>query len=149
MALQHAALLDTVCLEARGADVPAFLHAQLSRAVADLDPDHAPLAAWADARGRVRALFRVCRLEERWLLLTPRDGANELLKKLRMFVLRAKVELAIANDVGVAALIGEADKWLAEYDVTAEASANRLVRRDQVSFIHVGSSHWQVLGPPF
>jgi folate-binding protein YgfZ len=148
MALQHAALLDTVCLEARGADVPAFLHAQLSRAVADLDPDHAPLAAWADARGRVRALFRVCRLEERWLLMTPGDGADEVLKKLRMFVLRAKVELAIANDVKVAALIGEADKWLAEYDVTAEASANRLVRRDQVSFIHVGSSLWQVLGPP-
>jgi folate-binding protein YgfZ len=148
MTLQHAALLDTVCLEARGADAAAFLHGQLTRAVADLDSEHAPLAAWADARGRVRALFRVCRLEERWLLMTPRDGADEVLKKLRMFVLRAKVELAIANDVGVAALIGEADKWLAQYDVTAEASANRLVRRDQVAFIHFGSSHWQVLGPP-
>ena len=77
MALQHAALLDTVCLEARGADAAAFLHAQLSRVVADLDPDVAPLAAWADPRGRVRALVRVVRLPERWLLVTPRDGADK------------------------------------------------------------------------
>ena len=62
MALQHAALLDTVCLEVRGADAAAFLHAQLSRAVLDLDPADAPLAGWADPRGRVRALLRVCRL---------------------------------------------------------------------------------------
>ena len=69
---------DRVCIEVRGADAAAFLHGQLSRAVVDLDAADAPLAGWADARGRVRALFRVCRLPERWLLVTPRDGADEL-----------------------------------------------------------------------
>lgn len=148
MALQHAALLDTVCLEARGADAPAFLHAQLSRAVVDLDPEHAPLAAWADARGRVRALLRVCKLDERWLLVTPRDGADDLLKKLRVFVLRSKVTLARADDIRVAALLGESADWLAARGVRADALPNRLVRRDDVSFIHVGPSYWQMLGAP-
>ena len=148
MALQHAALLDTVCLEARGADAGEFLHAQLSRAVADLDSTSAPLAAWADPRGRVRALLRVCRLPDRWLLVTPRDGADELLKKLRMFVLRSKVTLAIADDIRVAALLGDSDEWLAARGVQAGASPNRLVRRDDVSFIHVGPSYWQLLGAP-
>jgi folate-binding Fe-S cluster repair protein YgfZ len=59
MALQYAALRDTVCLEARGADAATFLHAQLSRAVANLDPARAPLAAWADARASARDLARL------------------------------------------------------------------------------------------
>src|SRR5687768_10362768 len=99
MALQYAVLRDTVCLEARGADATTFLHAQLGRAVAELDSALAPLAAWADARGRVRAIVRVCRFPERWLLVTPGDGADELLSKLRKYVLRSKVTLARADDV--------------------------------------------------
>jgi tRNA-modifying protein YgfZ len=149
MALQHAALLDTVCLEARGADAAAFLHAQLSRAVLDIDPTLAPLAAWADPRGRVRALLRVCRYPTRWLLVTPRDGADDLLKKLRMFVLRSKVTLARADDVHVAALLGDGDEWLAARGVrAADPLPNRLVRRDDLAFVRVGPSYWQALGAP-
>ena len=149
MALQHAALLNTVCLEARGADAAAFLHAQLSRAVADLDPDVAPLSAWADPRGRVRALVRVVRLPERWLLVTPRDGADELLKKLGMFVLRSKVTLARADDIHVTALLDDDDEWLTATGVrAADESPNRLVRRDDLTFVRVGPSYWQALGAP-
>jgi folate-binding protein YgfZ len=147
MALQHAALSDTVCLEARGADAGAFLNAQLSRALTDRDPDLAPLAAWADARGRVRAIVRVCRLAERWLLVTPREGADELLKKLRVFVLRAKVTLERADDVGVTALLGNGDEWLAARGVrAADALPNRLLRRDTLSLVRIGPSYWQALG---
>src|SRR5690349_999504 len=149
MALQHAALLDTVCLEARGAEAAAFLHAQLSRAVAELDIGAAPLAGWADPRGRVRALLRVCRLPDRWLLLAPRDGADEFLKKLRTFVLRSKVTLAPAADVHVAALLGEDDAWFAAQGVSAaDTPLNRLVSRDDVTFVRVGPSYWQALGTP-
>jgi folate-binding protein YgfZ len=148
MALRHALLRDTVCLEARGADAAAFLHAQLSRAVADLDPSVAPLAGWADARGRVRALVRVCRLPERWLLIAPRGGADELLKKLRLYVLRAKVALAPADDVGVTALLGTDDEWLAARDVrAADTPPNRLVRRGEVALLRIGPSYWQAVGP--
>ena len=149
MALRHAALLDTACLEVRGADAAAFLHAQLSRGVADLDLELAPLSAWADPRGRVRALVRVCRLPERWLLVTPRDGADDLLKKLRMFVLRSKVTLARADDVFVSALLGDGDEWLAARGVPAAGTTpNRLVRHDDVTFVNVGPSYWQALGTP-
>ena len=147
MALQQAALRDTVCLEVRGADAAAFLHAQLSRAVADLDSTVAPLAGWADARGRVRALLRVCRLDDRWLLVTPRDGTDELLKKLRMFVLRSKVSLARAADVGVTAILGVDDDWLAARDVrAADTPPNRLVRRGDLALIRIGASYWQAIG---
>jgi folate-binding protein YgfZ len=148
MALQYAALRDWVCLEARGDDAAVFLHGQLSRAVLDLAPGHAPLAGWADARGRVRAVLRVCRLPERWLLVTPRDGADELTKKLRMFVLRSKVTLEHAPDMEVAALLGDDDPWLARHGLAPGTLANQLVRRDDVCFVRVGPSYWQALGAP-
>jgi folate-binding protein YgfZ len=149
MPFQHAFLPETVCLEARGADAATFLHAQLSRAVADLGLGLAPLAAWADPRGRVRALLRVLRLPDRWLLLTPRDGADELLKKLAMFVLRSKVTLARADDVRVTALLGDGDEWLASRGVGfADAAPNRLVRNGDIAFVRVGPSYWQALGAP-
>jgi folate-binding protein YgfZ len=149
MALQHAALRDTVCLEARGADAAAFLHAQLSRSIPERDDTLAPLAAWADPRGRVRALLRVCRQRDRWLLVTPRDGADDILKKLRMFVLRSKLTLARVGDVQVAALLGDVDEWLAARGTRVDdALPNRAVTADEITFIRVGPSYWQALGTP-
>ena len=145
MDLQYAALHDFVCLEVRGADAAAFLHGQLSQAVADLDPVHAPLAAWADARGRVRALLRVCREPSRWLLVTPRDGADELANKLRIYVLRSKVTIERASDVRVAALLGDADGTFGRY---VDTPPNRLVRRGELCFVRVGPRYWQVIGSP-
>ena len=146
--LQYVALNDRVCIEVQGADAAAFLHNQLSRALLELDPADAPLAAWADARGRIRALLRVCRLPERWLLLTPRHGAAELASKLRLFVLRSKVALAPAADVHVGALLGDAGAHLAQYEIAPHLEPNRTVRRDELSFIRVAERYWQVLGAP-
>jgi len=149
MALQHAALRDTVCLEARGADTAAFLHAQLSRAVDELDPTVAPLAGWADPRGRLRALLRVCRLPDRWLLVTPSAGADDVLKNLRLYVLRSKVTLARADDVAVTALLGDDDEWLDARGISAANIAlNRIAHRGDVAFVRVGASCWHALGPP-
>jgi folate-binding protein YgfZ len=143
---QYSALTDHVCVEARGRDAGAYLHGQLSQAVADLDATRAPLAAWHDARGRVRALLRVFRLPERWLLVGPRDGAEPLLKKLRMFVLRAAVTLDIANDVAVAAVLDADDTWLRGAGVPPDTRPNRVITNDGVRFVRVGDTYWQALG---
>lgn len=148
MPLHQAALLDRVCLEARGPDAAAFLHAQLSRSVLALEPAAAPLAGWADARGRVRALFRVVQLPERWLLVTPREGADALLAKLRMFVLRAKLTLSRADDVAVLALLGDAAAALERRSVATDTPPSRAVARGELCFVRIGARYWQVLGPP-
>jgi len=148
MPLSYAALGKRACIEVRGADAAAFLHGQLSHAVLGLDAADAPLAGWADARGRIRALFRVLKLPERWLLVTPRDGADAIVNKLRLFVLRSKVEVALADDVAVAALLGDASGVLARHGAAAETPANHMVCRDELCFVRVGERYWQALGAP-
>lgn len=147
MALQHAALHDWACLEVRGADAAAFLHGQLSRTVLELDPTLAPLAGWADARGRVRALVRVVRAPERWLLVTPRDGADALAPKLRSFVLRSKVVIEHPADLAVTALLGDAAAWLERHGIDADTPPNRTVRHGALHLVRIGVSYWQALGP--
>ena len=148
MPLCYAALRDRVCIEVTGADAAAFLHAQLSRAVLTLDPDEAPLAGWADARGRVRALFRVLRSADRWLLVTPGAGADAVIKKLRMFVLRARVEVVRADDVAVAALIGDTGPALAAHGAAADTPPNRVRGHGNLCFVRVGERYWLALGAP-
>jgi folate-binding protein YgfZ len=145
MPLCYAALGDRVCVDVRGADAAAFLHAQLSRAVRSLDPSDAPLAGWADARGRVRALFRVLRTPDRWLLVTARDGADAVVKKLRMFVLRADVAVTLAEDIAVAALLGDGSE-LAALGAGSDTPPNRLARAADLCFIRVGAGYWQAVG---
>jgi folate-binding protein YgfZ len=142
----YAESTEYVCLEVRGADAATFLHAQLSLAVAALD-QRAPLAGWHDARGRVRALLRVCRLPDRWWLVTPRDGAEALVKKMRMFVLRSAVTLDVAADVVVAAVLDTDAAWLARHDLPQTSAPNQVVTLGKHRLARVGADYWQVLGP--
>jgi tRNA-modifying protein YgfZ len=144
---QLSALTDHVCLEARGADAGSFLTAQLSQTLVPGVLDHAPLAGWHDARGRVRALVRVWPLADRWLLGTPRDGVEQLLQRLRMFILRAAVTLAIAEDVSVAAVVGADREWLAGRALPVAARPGTVVAQGDVRWLCVGPGYWQALGP--
>jgi folate-binding protein YgfZ len=139
-------LPEIACIEARGADATAFLHTQLSQSLETLESNRAPLAAWHDARGRVRALFRVVRLADRWLLFTASDALESTLKRLRMFVLRSAVTLDAAPDWRAAALIGVTDSWLRERGLVDTQDA-ALVTRGELLWLRVGPGYWQVFGP--
>lgn len=140
-------LTDSTFIEVRGADAAAFLNAQLSRNVAPGESQHAPLAGWLDARGRVRALFRVWQEPDRWLLGTPREGAGEVMKRLRMYVLRAKVALRLADDVALAAVLDATPEWLAAQALPATASLAAVTAQGALHWLCVAPSYWQVRGP--
>ena len=101
------ALLDWGVIHAQGADAAAFLHSQLSNDIQSLDTASSRLAAYCNAKGRALALFRVLRTGEGLLLLTHRPLIDSLIRRLRMFVLRAKVTLDDASEaIGVFGLAG-------------------------------------------
>lgn len=85
-------------IRAQGPDAASFLHGQLTQDFALLDPQHARLAAYCSAKGRMLASFVGFKTgPEEILLLCSRDLLPAALKRLSMFVLRAKCKLSDAT----------------------------------------------------
>jgi folate-binding protein YgfZ len=81
-------------IHAQGAEAAHFLHNQLSNDFLLLPSDQARLAAFCNAKGRMQASFIGFKTspEDVWLVVRQ-DLLAQTLKRLRMFVLRAKVVL--------------------------------------------------------
>jgi len=85
-------------IRAQGEEAARFLHTQLTQDIALLRPDQARLAAFCNAKGRMLASFVVfARSPQEILLVTSRDLLAPTLKRLSMFVLRAKARLTDAS----------------------------------------------------
>jgi len=101
-------------IRAQGPDAASFLQGQLSNDVVLLQPGQARLAAYCTAKGRALATFIVYKepagedgAPGDLLLLCSRDLLPATLKRLSMFVLRAKVKLTDAtSQVAVHGVIG-------------------------------------------
>jgi len=86
-------------IRARGEDAAAFLHGQLTQDFALLGANEARLAAFCNAKGRMLASFIGWRhAADEILLVCSRDLLAPTLKRLSMFVLRAKVKLSDASE---------------------------------------------------
>lgn len=118
-------------IRVQGDDAASFLHGQLTNDFALLDQQHARLAAFCSAKGRMQASFiGFKRAHDDILLICSRDLLAQTLKRLSMFVLRAKAKLTDASDqfqlyglVGEAVPAGDQAPW----SLQAEGEA-RIVR---------------------
>ena len=97
-------------IRVQGDDAASFLHGQLTNDFALLDVQHARLAAFCNAKGRMQASFIGFKCaKDDILLVLSRDLLAQTLKRLSMFVMRAKAKLTDAsNDFQLCGLIGEA-----------------------------------------
>ena len=85
-------------IRAVGEDAVTFLQGQLTQDVAQLDLAHARLAAFCNAKGRMQASFVLFkRSPQEVLLICSRDILAATLKRLSMFVMRAKAKLSDAS----------------------------------------------------
>ncbi|MGH8820679.1 MAG: YgfZ/GcvT domain-containing protein [Rhodoferax sp.] len=120
-------------IRVEGEDAASFLHGQLTQDFLQLGPLEARLAAFCSAKGRMQASFiGFKRSPGEILLICSRDLLAPTLKRLSMFVLRAKAKLTDAsNDFNLYGLAGNAIKDIAEshYSVWAKddfGSENRI-----------------------
>jgi hypothetical protein len=81
-----------------GPEAQAFLQGQLSNDLRELSDGHSQLSSHCSAKGRMLASFRVLRIEQSIFLVLPRIQLGPLLKRLRMFLLRAKATIDDASD---------------------------------------------------
>lgn len=105
----------TGLIRVSGADAASFLHGQLTNDFTGLSLTDARLAAYCSPKGRMLASFVGFkhRHDEIWLACRS-DVLDVTLKRLRMFVLRAKAQLAALDEtVALLGLTGQsAQAWL-------------------------------------
>lgn len=113
-------LADWGVIRAQGADAASFLHSQLTQDFALLDREHARLAGFCTAKGRLLATLVGWRgSDEEVLLALPAETLAATLRRLSMFVMRAKCKLSDASaEFAVYGLLGAptAEAWTLSRD---------------------------------
>jgi folate-binding protein YgfZ len=135
-----------------GDDAFTFLQGQLTCDLNEVTPTRSRLGAWCSPKGRVLALFRVVRAESGVLLELPASQLESTLRRLRLYVLRARVSLEeVSNDFVRVGLAGESTEDLIERlygwalgapDEMAAAGGSRLIR------LHGRVPRYQFIGDP-
>ncbi len=95
------ALNDLRILTVSGPERTVFLQGQLTQDVGLARPDSTLLSGWADARGRLLFAGHLFTLgagaDAPLALLVPESLAESLLKRMQMYVLRAKAQIALSG----------------------------------------------------
>ena len=120
---------DWGVIRASGADARSFLHGQLTQDVTGLAPGQARLAGFCSVKGRLSASFVIwCEPDGDTLLACSKDLLAATLKRLSMFVMRAKCKLTDASDeVPLLGLAGSLVPDLAPWQ-TAAVDGRLLIR---------------------
>jgi len=121
-------------IRASGVDTDSFLQGQFSNDIRLLTAERAQLTSWNSAKGRVLALFTALRSGDAVLLETARPLVEATLKRLRMFVLRSKVQLEDVSESSLAIGIGgeRAGAQLAALGLPAPADIGGVAVHDNV-----------------
>jgi tRNA-modifying protein YgfZ len=141
-ALHGLALLPSLgVIRAEGADAANFLHNQLTQDFALLGLSEARLCALCSAKGRMLASFiGFKRSPTDILLVCSADLLATTLKRLSLFVMRAKVTLSDASaDFQVAGLVGDALHSIAFSTYSAWAKEDL----DTANLVHLYPAHGQ------
>jgi folate-binding protein YgfZ len=100
-------LPDLIQIEASGEDVTDFLQGQFSNDIKALDDAHWQFSAYCTPKGRMLALMLITRHDDSYRLILPTEIAEATLKRLQMYVMRAKVTLRLCDDELLLGLAGD------------------------------------------
>lgn len=122
--LHHAFLEDRGLLRVGGDDAVDFLQGLVSNDVTRVGPDRGIYAALLTPQGKFLFDFFIVQVDGALVLETERARLPELTKKLTMYKLRAKVDLADVSDAWrVAAIWGDGAETLAGLPAEPGAAA--------------------------
>ncbi|MCL2346494.1 MAG: hypothetical protein FWC58_11670 [Desulfobulbus sp.] len=141
--LTHLALIDAV-----GEDAKSFLHNQFTSDVNHLQNDQAQHAGWCSAKGRMQASFVLWHEAGGYRLALAADLLEATLKRLRMFILRAKVKLAEQSDQVLLGLAGaQAGETLADAGLPIPAAAMDIIAANGCTVLRLDAERFIVAAP--
>ena len=144
-------LSDFSLIRARGGDTQNFLNGQLSNDIRQLDATHSQLASWCSPKGRMMVIFRLFRRGNDTLLQLTAALLENTIKRLRMFVMRAKVTLENmdAELVGIGLSGPDAKKIITEAAGFAPGGDNGCETREDVTIMSLPGLHprYEIVAP--
>lgn len=84
-------------IEVGGPDALSFLQGQLTQDIETVGSDSPSYAAWVNPAGRVMTLMDVVRMTDGWRLYLPHSRLQPTIDRLKMYRMRAKVDLAVVG----------------------------------------------------
>ena len=93
-------------IKVTGSDAQAFLQNQLSNDIKLVTETQSQLSSYSSAKGMMFANLRIFMREGNYYLRLASDTAEQVCKRLRMFVLRDDVQLTVAEDLTILGLAG-------------------------------------------
>ena len=155
--LSHYALI-----KASGEDVIEFLQGQFTNDIKLVKDNFSQLSAYCNPKGRILANFRIFKYKDEYILRLHGDILEPTLKRLRMFVMRSKVELLDCSDeltrIGIAGenataklssifttLPENSDESLTENDTTIIKLAGAVARYEVYGPLETVKTLWETL----
>ena len=92
-------------LEVTGQDAQPFLQSQVPSDVRQLNAERAQISGWCTAKGRLLTTFVLWTIDDGYRLVLASDVAEAIAKRLKMFVLRLKVQITRPDNLRVAGLL--------------------------------------------
>jgi folate-binding protein YgfZ len=96
-------------VEVTGEDAPDFLQGQLSNDLKQVSATHAQITGYCTPKGRLLALPTIVGFDAGFRLLVPRSVKEAFIKRLSMFVMRAKVVVREATELRCVGVIANDD----------------------------------------
>jgi hypothetical protein len=143
---------DFTLIRARGEEALEFLNAQLSNDIQLVDASRSQIASWCSPKGRMLVILRIFRRGEDYFLHFPAGLRETVLKRLRMYVLRAKVTFEHADsELRVFGLSGpNAENMLRESAGFAPSNVDGSETRGEITVIRVAGPlpRFEIIAPP-
>jgi len=126
-----------------GEDAGEFMQGQFTNDVHKVDEQHSQLSGLCNPKGRLLASFRLFRHGDSYYLCLPNTMIEDVINRLRLFVLRSKVTLEEASDTFVhLGLSGdEAESALQAFVGALPAAVGDVVSQDSQVILQVPGIH--------
>ncbi len=137
-------------IRASGEEVVDFLQGQLSNDFAQINANSSQLSSYCSPKGRVLALFRVCQRDDAYFLRINSELLDNTLNRLKMFVMRAKVELEVEDQLILFGASGpEIEQHLQQVFEQLPTNKNEAVQENNTTIIKTNGIHprFEILAP--
>ncbi|MDW3094922.1 MAG: hypothetical protein R8G33_04530 [Gammaproteobacteria bacterium] len=109
-----------VCYKVTGEDATLFLQGQFSNDINSVSTSAGQISSYCTPKGRMLATLYIFKQDDSYILVTSKDIAEQVMKRLQMYVMRSKVVIGPMDEAILAGVCGDKEnKILDELNITA------------------------------